>query len=182
MTCETSWEIASSMPRYHRAILRMLHKRCEKLGLTPEQAYCCMQRHSHIGGQGSCPSVRLFFCRVSGKTKEHKPKLSSPDMFRWGRGLPREGVGAKKFGMSLETREIKLFWRDIPGFCWDIPAVSEKFEKRKFVFNFWPHTVLKSRPPSTEPKIPKPRKVSRSSPKKSLGPPSPTRDSLIGCF
>ena len=47
-----------------------------------------------------------------------------------------KGWGAKKFGMSLETREIKLFWRDDPGFCWDIPAVPEKFEKQKFVFNF----------------------------------------------
>ena len=40
--------------------------------------------------------------------------------------------------MSLETREIKLFGRDIPGFCWDIPAAPEKFEKNEFVFNFWP--------------------------------------------
>ena len=46
-----------------------------------------------------------------------------------------EGVGAKKFGMSLETREIKLFWRDIPGSCRDIPGVPEKFEKKRFVFN-----------------------------------------------
>ena len=37
--------------------------------------------------------------------------------------------GAKKFGMSLETREIKLFKRDMPGFCWDILAVPEKLEK-----------------------------------------------------
>ena len=62
----------------------------------------------------------------------------SPDIFRWGGGLPRARVGAKKFGMSLETKEIKLFGRDIPGFCWDIPAAPEKFEKKKFVFNFWP--------------------------------------------
>ena len=40
-----------------------------------------------------------------------------------------KGWGAKKFGMSLEIREIKLFGQDIPGFCWDIPAVPEKFEK-----------------------------------------------------
>ena len=39
------------------------------------------------------------------------------DMDMWDRGLPREGVGAEKFGMSLETREVKLLWRDIPGFC-----------------------------------------------------------------
>ena len=39
----------------------------------------------------------------SGTKKEPKPKLLSPDIFWWGGGLPREGVGAKKFGMSLET-------------------------------------------------------------------------------
>ena len=61
--------------------------------------------------------------------KEHKPKLLSPDIFRWGRGLPPEGVGAKKFGMSLESREIKLYWLDLPGFCWDIPAVPESSRK-----------------------------------------------------
>ena len=45
-------------------------------------------------------------------------------------------MGAKKFDMSLETREIKLFGRDIPGFCRDIPGAPEKFEKKRFVFNF----------------------------------------------
>ena len=45
--------------------------------------------------------------------------------------LPRERVGAKKFDTSLETREIKLFGRDIPGFCRDIPGAPEKFEKKK---------------------------------------------------
>ena len=40
--------------------------------------------------------------------------------------------------MALETREIKLFEQDIPKFCWDIPAVPEKFEKKKSVFSFWP--------------------------------------------
>ena len=50
--------------------------------------------------------------------KEPKPKLFGPDIFGWGEGLPREWVGAKKFGMSLETREIKLFGgmsRDFAG-------------------------------------------------------------------
>ena len=45
-------------------------------------------------------------------------------------------MGAKKFDTSLETREIKLFGRDIPGFCRDIPGAPEKFEKKKFGFNF----------------------------------------------
>ena len=70
--------------------------------------------------------------------KEPKPKLLSPDIFWWGGGLPHEGVGAKKFGMSLETQGIKLCWRDIPGFCRDIPEAPEKFEKNMFGFNFWP--------------------------------------------
>ena len=73
-----------------------------------------------------------------GEENEPKPKLFGPDIFQWGRGLPHEGVGAKKFGMPLETGEIKLFWRDIPGFCRGIPAVPEKLEKKKLVFNFWP--------------------------------------------
>ena len=42
---------------------------------------------------------------TSGTKKEPKPKLLSPDIFRWG----------------MEAREIKLFWQDIPGFCRDIP-------------------------------------------------------------
>ena len=66
----------------------------------------------------------------SGKKKEPKPKLVGPDSFGWGGGLSREGVRAEKFGMSLESREIKLFWRDIPGFRRDIPEGPEKFEKK----------------------------------------------------
>ena len=63
-----------------------------------------------------------------GTKKEPKPKLLSPDIFWWGGGLPRQGVGAKKFGMSLETQGIKLFWRDNP-------EAPEKFEKKMFGFN-----------------------------------------------
>ena len=40
--------------------------------------------------------------------------------------------------MSLETQGIKLFWRDIPGFCRDIPEAPEKFEKKMFGFNSRP--------------------------------------------
>ena len=75
-------------------------------------------------------------CLKSGTKKEPKPKLLSPGIFRLGWGLPRQRVGAKKFSMSLKTREIKLFWRDIPGFCWDIPVLPEKFEKKKVCVQF----------------------------------------------
>ena len=73
---------------------------------------------------------------LSCKKKEPKPKLFGPDIFQWGRGLPRERVGAKKFDMSLEAREIKLFGRDIPGFCRDIRGRPEKFEKKKVCVQF----------------------------------------------
>ena len=72
-----------------------------------------------------------------GEKKQPKPKLLGPDILRWGGGLPREGVGAEKFGMSLETREIYFFLRrDLPGFCSDIPAVPEKFEKENVCVKF----------------------------------------------
>ena len=45
---------------------------------------------------------KIVDAESSGTKKEHKPKFLSPDIFRWGRGLPHEGVGAKKFGMSLK--------------------------------------------------------------------------------
>ena len=70
--------------------------------------------------------IQALFWDATETEKEPKPNLLSPDIFRWGRGLPREGVGAKKFGMSLETREIKLFGRDIPGCCWRRKSLREK--------------------------------------------------------
>ena len=48
-------------------------------------------------------------------------------------GLPREGVGAKKFG-PLKSRETKLFG----GISRDFLGVPDKFEKQKFVFNSRP--------------------------------------------
>ena len=88
--------------------------------------------------QGSHVETSLPLCDParSGTKKEPKPKLFGPDIFGWGGGLPREGVGAKKFGMSLETREIKLFGgisRDFAGISRGRP---KSLRKRKFGFNF----------------------------------------------
>ena len=74
----------------------------------------------------------------SGTRKEPKPQLLSLDIFRWAGGLPRKRVGAKKFGMSLETKETKLFWRDISEFCQDIPGAPEEFEKKCLCLIFGP--------------------------------------------
>ena len=70
----------------------------------------------------------------SGKKKE--PKLFGPDVFGWGGGLPREGVGAKKFGMSFKPRETKLFG----GISQDFAGISrgrpKSLKKKRCVFNF----------------------------------------------
>ena len=70
--------------------------------------------------------IRIKFAEYSGTKKEPKPKLLSPDIFWWGGGLPREGVGAKKFGMSLETQGIKLFWAGYPGILPGYPGSARK--------------------------------------------------------
>ena len=84
------------------------------------------------------PSASDTRYNCQARKKEPKPKLFGPDIWQWGVGLPREGVGAKKFGMSLETQGNQTFWRDIPGFCRDIPGATERFEKKKFVLNSGP--------------------------------------------
>ena len=58
--------------------------------------------------------------------REPKPKLLSPDIFWWGGGLPREGVGAKKFGMSLETQGYQTFFGRISR---DFAGISRKRPK-----------------------------------------------------
>ena len=47
--------------------------------------------------------------------KTHKAKLLGPDIFCWGGGLPREGVGAKEFGMSLATISFGGVSRELVG-------------------------------------------------------------------
>ena len=53
---------------------------------------------------------------LSGKKKEPKPKLFGPDIFGWGGSLPREGVGAEKFDMSLDQTFLAGYPGILPGF------------------------------------------------------------------
>ena len=110
----------------------------------------------------------LFWSR---KKKEPKPKLFGPDIFRWGGGFRREGVGAKKFGMSFETQGKPNFSRDIPGFRRDIPGVPEKFEKKSLCSILGPYNFQKNprahkkkigTPLPPKPKIPPPPPKTRN--------------------
>ena len=48
-------------------------------------------------------------------------------------GQPEARVGAKKFGVSLETREVKLFWPGYPGILPGYPGDARKVWENKFV-------------------------------------------------
>ena len=61
-------------------------------------------------------------CHFLRHGKRAQTKLLSPDIFRWGSDLPREGVGAKKFGMSLETRKSNF----LGGLSWDFAGISRR--------------------------------------------------------
>ena len=69
-----------------------------------------------------CTSAEFLKVR---KKKEPKPKLFGPDIFGWGGGLPREGVGAKKFDMSFETQKNKFFG-GYPGILPGYPGGPQK--------------------------------------------------------
>ena len=75
---------------------------------------------------GSKPSDHLKFTMSSGKKDEPRPKRFGPDILGWGGGLPREGVGGKKFGMSFETQGNQTLCGISRDFCRDIPGVPEK--------------------------------------------------------
>ena len=82
----------------------------------------CNKNPRHISGEGrakifeSVPKIR--------HAKDHKPLLLGSDVFQWGGVLPLEGVGAKKFGMSLETKGnfFAIFGKISRNFCRDIRA------------------------------------------------------------
>ena len=52
--------------------------------------------------------------KIQGRSWGQQSGTKKEDVFRWGGGFPREGVGDKKFSMSLETSETKVYWQDVP--------------------------------------------------------------------
>ena len=58
--------------------------------------------------------------------------------------FPREwgGGGAKKLGMSFETRGIQTFWWVIPGYLLRYPGGDRKVLEKKLVFNSCPSKDL----------------------------------------
>ena len=65
----------------------------------------------------------------SGTKKEPKPKLLSPDIFRWGRGLPHEGVGPKSSVCPSKPGKSNFFGgisRDLAGISGGRPKSLRK--------------------------------------------------------
>ena len=87
--------------------------------------------------QVELPRMGHLISVILRQEKEHKLKLLGLDIFRWGGGVPREGVGAKTFGIPQNLGN-RACWRDIPDFGWDIPGVPENFEKESLRSIFGP--------------------------------------------
>ena len=70
------------------------------------------------------------------QAKEKSPdlKLLCPDIFWWGGGLSREGVGPKGSACPSKPRKTKHLGGVSRDFGWDIPGVPEKFEKESVEF------------------------------------------------
>ena len=62
----------------------------------------------------------------SGTKKEPKPKLLSPDIFWWGGGLPREGVGGQKVRYVPRNPGNQTFLAGYPGILPGYPGSARK--------------------------------------------------------
>ena len=69
-----------------------------------------------VGEVSANPPKESMWGPLVGQEKGHPPKLLGPDIFRWGGDLPREGVGAKKFGMPPRNPKKTHFLVGCPGF------------------------------------------------------------------
>ena len=67
------------------------------------------------------------------KKKEHKLKLSGPDIFRWGGGLPPAGGWGEKELASFPRNPGKLLFlgREIPRFWLGYPGGDRKVLRKK---------------------------------------------------
>ena len=85
-------------------------------------------------------SVQKF---VKNQARKKHPNLNfCVQIFSGGVGVFHVKGGGQKVRYVLETQGIKFFWRDIPGFCRDIPETPEKFEKKNVWVQFLAPTKI----------------------------------------
>ena len=97
---------------------------------------CCarlklaLNHSSGLGNTFNCASI--FTCLDDCFSEEQGTQTQTfwSGYFRWGGGLPREGVGAKKFGgMYFETQGNQTFWRD-PGILLRYSGILPRYVQR----------------------------------------------------
>ena len=80
--------------------------------------------------------------KISGTAKEPKPKLLSLDIFRWGRGHPREGVGPKSSVGPSKPGKLDI----LGGISRDFAGISQRrpksLKKKVCVQFFGPYNSL----------------------------------------
>ena len=111
---------------------------------SPHQGNCQTRPSSHSPSSGSFfhpkpPSLPILLPEHGSERSQGRKRNPNPNLlvriFSGGVGVFHvKGWGPKSSVCPSKPRE-KLFWRDIPGFCWDTPGVPEKFEEKRFVFN-----------------------------------------------
>ena len=73
---------------------------------------------------------------ISGTKKEPKPKLFGPDIFGWGGGLPREGVGGRKVRYAPRNQGNQTFLAGYPGILPGYPGGARKVWEEKVYVQF----------------------------------------------
>ena len=82
---------------------------------------------------------------LSGTQNEPKPKLVSPYIFRWGRGLPHEGVGGQKVRYAPRNQGNQTFLAGYPGILPGYPGGAREVWEKSLGSIFVPYfktTVL----------------------------------------
>ena len=80
---------------------------------------------AHLRGSPFC-NISRDNCAIPHKKQARKSfAIQSLEVSR-----DMKSIAAGPLSMSFKTQGNQTFWRDIPGFCWDIPGVPEKFEKK----------------------------------------------------
>ena len=86
---------------------------------------CRTLEKQEFGGGISDPKAQTSTSQRSGKKKEPKPQLLGLDIFGWGGGLPREGVGPTSSVCPLKPRKSH-FLAGSPGILPGYPGGARK--------------------------------------------------------
>ena len=84
-------------------------KNCQIVPVLPMYRVTLREKQGKSGKEKSKEIQKSKERGIVRKEKETQTQTFRSDIFGWGGGLPRKGVGAQKFGMSFETQGKQTF-------------------------------------------------------------------------